>query len=561
MRRVGSVAFTQDLEGLPADHRPIATALESLGIALGARELSLTDHLEGPSSPSAQVTVAGPGSLYARQLLEREGLSLPEGAEAFALVSDRGSDVPAAVAVGTDARGLSYALRELADRVIHSESPLDALSLGSSDVERPANAVRSVARLFVSDAEDKGWFGDRAFWRRYFSMLAGCRFNRFHLALGIGHDFLRDVRDAYFLFPYPFLLDVRGYRVHASGLPDEERNRNLETLRFISEEATAHGLHFQLGLWTHGYRWHDSPRANYTVEGLEQERHAAYCREALCQLLTECPSIAGLTLRVHGESGVPEGSHAFWREVFAGAAGAGRRIELDLHPKGLDRETVALALETGLPVTVSPKYAAEHQGLPYHQAAIRGLERETRPSTGDSFVAGLMSRSGGDLRYTRYSYADFLAEDRPYGVYFRVWPGTRRLLLSGDPAFAAALSRSGSFCGSLGLDVMEPLSMKGRRGSGVARTDDSSAGRLAYADQTLETGWDFEKYEYTYLLLGRHLYNPETEAAVWRRQMPRLFPSAPHDQERALSLASRVLPLFTSAHLPSAANNLYWPEY
>jgi hypothetical protein len=30
--------------------------------------------------------------------------------------------------------------------------------------------------------------------------------------------------------------------------------------------------------------------------------------------------------------------------------------------------------------------------------------------------------------------------------------------------------------------------------------------------------------------------------------------------EKALSHASRILPLVTSAHLPSAANNNYWPE-
>ena len=30
--------------------------------------------------------------------------------------------------------------------------------------------------------------------------------------------------------------------------------------------------------------------------------------------------------------------------------------------------------------------------------------------------------------------------------------------------------------------------------------------------------------------------------------------------EQALSQASRILPLVTTAHLPSASNNSYWPE-
>lgn len=38
-----------------------------------------------------------------------------------------------------------------------------ALRLAGSVVERPANPVRSVARLFVSELEDKPWFYDRAF--------------------------------------------------------------------------------------------------------------------------------------------------------------------------------------------------------------------------------------------------------------------------------------------------------------------------------------------------------------------------------------------------------------
>ena len=33
-------------------------------------------------------------------------------------------------------------------------------------------------------------------------------------------------------------------------------------------------------------------------------------------LLKQCPEIQGLTLRVHGESGIPEGSYAFWKTLF-----------------------------------------------------------------------------------------------------------------------------------------------------------------------------------------------------------------------------------------------------
>jgi hypothetical protein len=37
-----------------------------------------------------------------------------------------------------------------------------------------------------------------------------------------------------------------------------------------------------------------------------------------------------------------------------------------------------------------------------------------------------------------------------------------------DPFISAAHSKVFGFCGSVGVDLMEPLSFKGRRGSGIA---------------------------------------------------------------------------------------------
>ena len=122
------------------------------------------------------------------------------------------------------------------------------------------------------------------------------------------------------------------------------------------------------------------------------------------------------------------------------------------------------ALATGMPVNVSPKYWAEHLGLPYHQAAIRELELPVEPAR---TARGLMALSEGSRSFTRYGYADLLRDDRQYTVRHRVCSGTQRLLASGDPAVASAYSRAFQFCGSTGMDLMEPLTFRGRRGTGV----------------------------------------------------------------------------------------------
>lgn len=145
-------------------------------------------------------------------------------------------------------------------------------------------------------------------------------------------------------------------------------------------------------------------------------------------------------------------------------------------------------------------------------------------------------------------------EDRQWGVLHRIWPGTQRLLLWGDPLTAAAHSRAFSFCGSDGVEICEPLSFKGRRGSGIA------GDRCAYADATLKPHWDWEKYEYSHRVWGRTLYNPDSDPDGWRRYLRKYFGAGAGAAEAALANSSRILPIVTTAHGASAANNAYWPE-
>jgi hypothetical protein len=543
------VAIVADPDDAIASSRPAEGARDELRAALTAagHPVRIVRNLSEATSQERVVLTAGGVSPAAASLAGAAHVTLAEGPERLALIRGRHDGRDVLLAWGSDPRGLSYALTGLADRVRRGNP--DALEPRSPAVtQAPATPVRSVMRQFTSETLDKPWFHDRAAWPDYLSMLARYRFNRLHLAFGLGYDSLVRVADSYLLFAYPFLVDVPGYSVRVTNLADAERDRNLAMLRYISDEAVRRGLTFQLGLWMHGYALTDSPNARYVVEGLDQANHAAYCRDALTTVLKACPSISAVALRIHGESGIAEGSYDFWQTVFTGVPNAGRSVEIDLHAKGLDHAMIGRALSTGMPVNVSPKYWAEHLGLPYHQAAIREVEMPVAGRSG----SGLMTLSEGSLSFTRYGYADFLRDDRRYTVRHRVFSGTQRLLLSGDPEWMAAYARAFTFCGSAGVDLMEPLTCRGRRGTGIPGTR-----RSGYIDASLEPPRDWQKYDEWYRLSGRLTYDPDDRLDPWQ---PEPGEAGRPALASALARASRVLPIVTTAYTPSAACDAYWPE-
>jgi hypothetical protein len=546
-----SVSVISDPEDKIAASVPVEWATVELITALkkGGVSVKRFQKLTQASLGSFCIVIGGSHSSMILQLLKETKSTIPAVPEALGLVSLRFANNQTTVACGYDARGLVYAILELVDRVKNDALPLTQLYFQKPVIERPANEVRSLNRLFVSDIEDKPWYNDREMWPEYLTMLATQRFNRFNLSFGIGYDFLTNVTDGYFLFAYPFFLPVASYDVKVPQLPNAERDRNLEMLKYISEQTIARGMQFQLGIWMHGYEWLRSPNPNYTIEGLTKENHGPYCRDAVRTLLKACPAISGVTFRVHGESGVTEGSYEFWKTIFEGVATCGRKVEIDMHSKGMDQTMIDAAVGSGMPVVISPKYWAEHMGMPYHQADLRALEI---PKEGQK-ATGLMNLSSGARSFTRYGYGDLLKSDRPYKVVHRIWPGTQRLLLWGDPETAAAHARNFSFCGSAGVELMEPLSFKGRRGSGIA------GDRCGYADASLKPRWDWEKYIYTLPVFGRLQYNPDTDPNVWRRSLKKQFGTTVAI-EQALANATRILPIVLTSHGTSAGNNTYWPE-
>lgn len=561
----GHVSIVVDSENAAASSGPATRAAGQLRRIIAAKGASceIVQFAEAAKGKIC-VVVAGVESRLAKGFPARGPLT---AMESLRLTPGKVGTVPAVLVSATDPRGFVYGLLELAERVQFGKDPIQALRLTQIIEEKPANEVRCVSRYFCGELEDKPWYEDKLFWSEYLDTLVASRFNRFTLAYGLEYDFPRGVTDDYFVFPYPYLVDVPGYpevRVMqlaaANGtrlgnpkpLSKEEREKNLEMLRFIASETGARGLQFQLGLWTHAYEWTDSPNAYHRIAGLSPETHARYCRDALAMILKECPEIQGLTMRVHGESGIPEGSYSFWQTVFEAIAGAGRTIEIDMHAKGVDEKIIEVAVATGMPVKLGAKYSAEHQSLGYQQADIRALEIPHGDLSKND--AALFRVSSGARSFTRYGYADFLREDAKYKLWFRLWPGTQRHLLSVDPEMAAAYARTASFCGATGLDLMEPLTFKGREGSGI------EGGRCAYADASLNPEKDWQKYELYYRVWGRKLYNPDAEPETWRRTLRAEFGAGAEATETSLANASRILPLLTSAHLPSASNHDLWYE-
>jgi len=267
---------------------------------------------------------------------------------------------------------------------------------------------------------------------------------------------------------------VPGYNVSVSNLPSSEVERNLEMLRFISDEAAGRGLDFQLGLWTHAYEWAESSNANHAIFGLTPKTHAAYCRDALALLLKECPNITGVTFRIHGESGVPEEATIFGKLFSTGVFRAGGAWELTCTPRVLTNQRSKRCWRR---VCRSPSRQNSGRNTWVCPTTRRRFARRNWPIR--AAAAGRCAKRGA-RSFLRYGYGDLLREDRRYEIVHRVWPGTQRVLLWGDPVFAAAYSRAFSFCGSQGCEIFDPLSFKGRKGSGLP------GGRDGYADPSLQ---------------------------------------------------------------------------
>ena len=451
----------------------------------------------------------------------------------------------ALVIAGGDDRGLMYALLETVECL--NARGLDALAEVEDSVETPDNEIRGIDRFVEGPVEDE-WLFDDDFWHYYLDRLARARFNRFVLATG--YD------TAYLSPPYPFFVDVPGFdNVQVSDAVDISREEHLSQLRRIGELCHEHGLEFIFATWQQR-PWSANPDLDYDstdqgilVEGLpeDDEEYTGYCVQGLRTLLTDCPEIDGVQLRVNFESGVGDRSTAeeFWREIIRGVEDAsderGQKIKLDLRAKGLTDDMIQWAQETGLDITIPTKYWCESTGLPHHNTQMRRDE-----------LANLDDMN----KHRRYSYSNLLRKPHFYDVLYRLWvTGTNRIFLWGDPDYARRFSHSTQFGDAVGFEVTTPLSLKG--GQFFLQEDKWPL----FDDPALrDYEWEDERYWAWYLFFGRLGYSTETDPAVWEREFEARFGDAAEHVLTAYRSASKILPLVTAAHLTRHPALTNWAE-
>ena len=159
------------------------TRLETALAAKGATVRRAASISDAGANSAICIAVAGAASQLGMQAQRSAQTNVAREAEALGILPAKVDNRPVIAALGHDVRGAVWAVLELADRAENGITIAQALSVSTPTVERPANKIRAVSRLFTSDVEDKPWFNDREMWPKYLTMLASQRFNRFNLAL------------------------------------------------------------------------------------------------------------------------------------------------------------------------------------------------------------------------------------------------------------------------------------------------------------------------------------------------------------------------------------------
>ena len=415
----------------------------------------------------------------------------------------------------SDDRGLMYGLLDASEQIRKNGRLADKS-------ESPKVAIRGIRVFIHSEELDRDWYYSHDYWDEFFSMLARDRFNRFNLVFAHQTDYLAP--------PYPFWIDLPEFpSIRARHLTAAQRQKNLETLQFISQDAVAHGIDFTLGIWEHNIQDYRKPPMVPMTEGLTRRNIGPYSYAALKKVLQLCPAISSVQMRTNAESGISNDQQVeFYRNyVFRAIHDAGRPVMLDLRGWIVAGGMVKAAAEIGIPVRLSTKYWVEDIGRAYQPATT----------------------------YPNYSYLNFLRKPRSYGFYWELWGlGSNRLLLWGSPEYVRRAVSTFSLGGAQGFEIDPPLAQKGfGNAPGKWGVFTPAQSRRVFWK------WEFQRYWLFYRLWGRLSYDPSEPQHVWMDDMKNRFGTAAPDVMDGYRSASEVINEIVAVHL--ADPNMYiWPE-
>ncbi|MGC9349645.1 MAG: hypothetical protein ACP5JG_16020 [Anaerolineae bacterium] len=514
---------------LVVDH-PIGAAarhgLVKLRRALQTRGVAYEEVASPSTARGATLLIAGlPHSKAVLDLATQADVTLPEGPEALNIETASWQGRPAWLIVGSDSRGLMYALLDVAGRIGWASDSEAPLSQVRATQEQPFVRERSISIYTMH----KTWFEqrlhDEAYWHRYLDTLAQNRFNT--LALLFAYECA-----GYMAPPYPYFFTVPDFPdVRVPEMTHAHQQRNLHALNRLIAMCHERGLDFTLGIWDHIYRGgvqsggvEGEAAPGWRVRGLTEANLMDYSVAALTELLELVPNVDTLQFRMHGESGLTQAEmDVFWARIYDVIVAQAPQIRFDARAKGFPDHLIDLALEKGVNIRICTKYWMEQMGLPFHPTHIHPQNQHDR----------------------RHGYADLLRYPKRYSMLWRLWNGgTNRVLLWGDPDYVRRFAGSTHLYDGDGFDINEPLATKMLAQDHDAEAFDLLTGRYRFYD------YEFERYWHFFQLFGRLGYNPDTPAEIWEREFRRRFGEAGAHVARGLHLASKILPRIVAYNYP-----------
>lgn len=517
------VSIVTDLSpGLPAAH-----GLKKLTDALSEKNISFekVTSLKKTQGETIIITGLSKGNGVAARLLKSCRLNVPDTDEALTIKKTIVDNKAAWIISGYDDRGLMYGLLDFSDRIGWSVSSSEPFSRIREITEQAYVKERAIVIYTMNRSYWESRFYDEKYWENYLDMMARNRLNM--LEVGFGFE------NGGFLAPaYPYFFNVESFpEVRMGEITPEQQKKNLDAFNHLIGMCHERGIGFRVGFWDHIYRGgnqsnKDIPdQSDSQVQGVTAENMIDYTKAALARFIELVPNLDGILFRAHNESGLKKGEQLdFWRGVFDMLSENAPELIVDLHAKEVSDTIAHEGQMRGLTIRMSTKYWMEQMGLPFHPTHTNRLN---------------------DNNYRRHGYADMLSYEESYKVFYRIWGGTTRVLLWGDPEYAGRFAASTKIHGGAGFGINEPLTTKMHAQPHDKKPFDLLKPEYRYYN------YEFERYWHFYQVFGRKGYNPDTPSDVWDEEFIHHYgKKAGPIIEKALHKASWVLPRIVASCFP-----------